>query len=76
MGERKTPLFGNQQALGERPLLIDPLRFAAETGIVRKLEDFFGGVLVAAFSPNRLISLKFHHKLRSSYGHRLATLGA
>ena len=70
------PLFGNQQALCERPLLIDPLRFAAETGIARQLEDFFRGVLVAAFSPNSLITLKFHHKLRSRYGHRLATLGA
>ena len=70
------PLFGDQQALRERPLLIDPLRLAAEIGSARELADFFGGVLVAAFSPNSLIALKFHHQLRSSYGHRLAALGA
>src|SRR5713226_3151289 len=44
--------LGNQQILREGPLLIDPLRFAAEAGALGHFGNFLGFVFVRAFRPN------------------------
>ena len=46
-------LFGNQQTLGKRPLLVDPLDLAAKPRLLRGFADFIGRVFVAAFGPDR-----------------------
>ena len=45
-------LFRDQQAFGERPFLVNPLRAANEAGVARKLEGFLGEIFVAAFGPD------------------------
>ena len=45
-------LFCDQQALGEGPFLVNPLRAANEAGITCEPEGFVGRIFVAAFGPD------------------------
>ena len=47
-------LFRSEQALGEGPLLIDPLRLAAKASSARHLQDLLRGIFVAALGPDGL----------------------
>jgi hypothetical protein len=76
LGVKHNKLFRDQQVLRKRPLLINPLRLAAEAGIARHLEDFFSRVFVAALRPDCLPFQEFDAHIRRRYTHRLPPLGS
>jgi len=69
-------LFRNQQVFRKWPLLIDPLRLAAETGGASHRKHFLWRVFVAAFGPDRFTREKLDEKLGGGNMHGLAAHGS
>src|SRR6266446_7493077 len=67
--------FRDQQVFGERPLIVDPLRGAAEAGGASQGNHFWQRVFVAAFGPDGFALDKFNGKLSGVNGHGLAAHG-
>jgi len=55
--------FRDEQTLRERPLLVDPLRLAAEAGVFRDAAYLFLRVFMAALSPNGFAIAKLHYQV-------------
>src|SRR5579864_1154436 len=66
--------LSHEQVLRERPLLIYPLHFAAETRLSRRFAYLIDGILVAALRPDGLTLPELNHHLRRRNTHNLPAL--
>src|ERR1700692_4660342 len=69
-------LFCDQKILSEGPLIVNPLRFAAETGSDRHVANFLKRIFITAFSPDGFAFQKLNRELSCIDIHRLAAHGA
>src|SRR5438034_7923637 len=71
--ERKTApgSLREKEVLRKGPLVVDPLRIAAEAGALRHFRDFFGFVFVGTFGPNRFVLVENDTQVGRGNAHAL-----